>query len=126
MDKLIALTVPGGQSFEPVAGMPRGGPNELQKVISFGVTSLLIVATLLSLAFLIMGGIQWTMSGGDKTAVDAARKKLTYAIIGLVVTFSAFLIINIVGSFFGINLLSPDCPIGQFPERIPGQGTICR
>lgn len=126
MIEKLALTVPGGHSFEPVAGMPDGGANQLQRAITFGVTGLLIVASLLSLAFLIMGGIQWTMSGGDKAAVDSARKKITYAIIGLVVSFSAFLIINTVGAYFGINLLSPDCPIGKQPQYLPGAGTICR
>jgi hypothetical protein len=122
----IALTSPGGYTFEPVAGMPGGGMGQLQRAIRWGVTALFIGATLLALAFLIMGGIQWIMSGGDKAAIESARKKIVWAVIGLIVTFGAYLVLNILGSFFGLNLLSPDCPIGEFPRRLADGTTVCR
>lgn len=111
--KYLSFTVPGGNadnptdiSINPVGGMPKGGTSSIGAVIQSGITYLFIIATLLALFFLIFGGIQWIMSQGDKTKVEGARKKITYAIIGLIVAFSAYLIINTVGTFFGVKLLN--------------------
>jgi hypothetical protein len=57
----------------------------------------------LSLIYIVIAGMQWITSGGDKTKLDAARKKLTYAIIGLVVAFMSFLIVSVLGYVFGVN-----------------------
>jgi threonine/homoserine/homoserine lactone efflux protein len=99
----IAFNLPGTYSIEPVAGMPTGGLNTLKNVITNGLTWAFVLITLASLAFLIWGGIEWITSGGDKGKVDAARKKITYAIIGLLVALSSFLIINVLGWFLGIG-----------------------
>ena len=66
----------------------------------------LVLFLFLALIFLIWGGIQWTMSGGDKEGIQKARLKLTYAIIGLVVTTLAFFIVNIISGFFGFNFFT--------------------
>lgn len=112
----IVLAIPGYGEINPVGDVPTGGTDTVQNVIQFGTTFLLIAATLLSLAFIIFGGIKWTISGGDKTALEGARKMITYAIIGLVITFLSFFIINTIGDFFGVKLLgTPLCklPGGQ-------------
>jgi hypothetical protein len=57
---------------------------------------------------LLISGIQWITSGGDKTAVEGAKGRLTQALIGIVVLFSAFAIIKLVQGLFGINILSID------------------
>lgn len=67
------------------------------------VNILIVIAAILSLFFLIWGGIKWITSGGDKTKVDEARKTLTAAIIGLIITLLAFFIITLIASLFGIE-----------------------
>ncbi len=104
MEKL-AFNLPGPYEIRPVPGMPTGGIDKVETIIQVGITLLFIAATLLALAFLIYGGIRWITSGGDKTGVENARKTITYAIIGLVISFLAFFIINIIGAFFGIKLI---------------------
>ena len=37
--------------------------------------------------------------------IEAARKRIIYAIVGLVVAFSSFFIINLIGNFFGVKIL---------------------
>lgn len=100
----IALTTPGNYNLNPpVPNFPTGGESTLNSVLSWGVNFLFIIATLLALAFLIWGGISWIISGGDKAGVEAARKKIIYALIGLIITFSSFLILNMIERFFKIN-----------------------
>ncbi len=75
----------------------------LQKVPQFLITLLLVVGILISLIFLIYGGIKWVISGGDKANVDAARKHIVAAIVGLVIVVAAFFIINVVFTFLGVG-----------------------
>lgn len=107
--KYLAFKVPGINTEKPIEIIGvNGAPKEgtlLTQVLPALITYLLIGTTLLALAFLIFGGIRWIISGGDKTAVESARKMITYAIIGLVIAFLSFFIINTIGGFFGVKLL---------------------
>lgn len=53
------------------------------------------VALIIALAFLILGGIKWIMSGGDKEGTQKAKETITSALIGLAVVISAFILINL-------------------------------
>lgn len=55
-----------------------------------------MAAGLLAVIFVIIGGIKYTLSGGDAAGLKSAKETITYAIIGLVVTFLAFGIVNFV------------------------------
>jgi len=105
MDKLdkIALNLPGKYEIKAVAGMPSGGLNLVDNLISNITTILLISVVVIALFFLIWGGIMWIISGGDKVKVEAARNRIVYSIIGLIVAFSAFFIVNIVLQFLGVT-----------------------
>lgn len=70
------------------------------------VSLVLAIAVIVALFFLVWGGIKWITSGGDKTGVEGARNTIIAAIVGLIIAFLAYLIINFVGGFFGINLFN--------------------
>ncbi len=111
MKDLLTFTVPGGTSIDPIAGMPSGGTDAVQRVIQSGITYLFVAATLLALFFLIFGGIQWIMSSGEKEKIEAARKRIIYAILGLLIAFLSFFIINTIGTFFSVKLLDTPGPV---------------
>ncbi len=75
------------------------------KLISALVGTLLIIAALLAFLFLIMGGIQWITSGGDKAGMEAARNKITHAIVGLIIVGAAWAIMILVQNFLGITVI---------------------
>ncbi len=101
---LLALTLPGGQTVNPPGGVPQGGLAVTSKVIGNVTSIMLILTVILSLIFLIVGGMQWIQSGGDKQKVAGARARITYAIIGLVVALVSFFIVNVVGLIFNVKL----------------------
>jgi hypothetical protein len=103
--KYLSLTLPGGQTVQPPSSIPHGGLSVVAKVVGNAITLLLIITTVLSLIYLILGGIQWINSGGDKSKVSSARGQITFAIVGLVIALVSFFIINLVGYFFKTNLL---------------------
>lgn len=76
---------------------------QVGNVISQAITLILIIAVVLALAFLIWGGVKWITSGGDKGKVESARNTIIAAIIGLVIAFLAFFILNLVLGLFGID-----------------------
>lgn len=98
---------------------PIFGPG-LQGVYSSGPTSFLstfipnfiglvfVIGVLIFFFMFIWGAIQWISSGGDKQALEAARGRITSAVIGIVILLAAFALLNIVETFFGINILTID------------------
>lgn len=77
-----------------------GGLNSLLNNLA---QTFLVVAVAVALFVLILGGIKWATGGGDKEALGSAQKMITSAIIGLVIVFSTWAIINLVKNFFGIG-----------------------
>lgn len=77
-------------------------PNQ---AIRIGITALLIGGVLAAFAYLVLGAIKWITSGGDKNQLAAAKEQIIQAIIGLFILLSVFVIMNLIGYFFNINLL---------------------
>lgn len=85
---------------------------KIGNVIGPGVQLIFIVAIIIALAYLIWGGIKWIMSGGDKTALEEARNHLVAAIIGLVIIFLVYFVLNILVGFFlpGVSIQNLKLP----------------
>jgi hypothetical protein len=64
------------------------------------ITVLLIFAVIVAVIFIIIGGIRWVMSGGDKSKVESARGTITGAVIGIIIALSAYFILNVVTYLF--------------------------
>lgn len=70
-----------------------------------------IVAIVAALGWLIYGAFKWILSGGDKTAVEEARNHITAAIVGLVIVFLSYFVLNFVIFFFtGTPITAIDLP----------------
>ena len=54
------------------------------------------IAGAIAVIFMVMGGIQYMTSGGDKIAVEQSRGRITAAIVGLIIVLGAVLIVNTV------------------------------
>ncbi len=57
-----------------------------------------------SFIYLLWGAFQWVTSGGDKEAVSKAQKRITNALVGLVITFSIFAILYLIKWIFDVDL----------------------
>lgn len=80
----------------------------LARLIATLWRTILTVGGLAVIIFLIWGGIAWLTAGGDKTRVEAARNRITNALVGLAIIFAAIAIISLIQTAFGINILSPE------------------
>ena len=86
------------------------GADQFGPIVSNVITILIIIAVLIAVLFLIWGGIQWIMSGGDKSKVESARNSIIGAIIGLVIVFLAYFIISVVANLFDVNISNLTLP----------------
>jgi len=96
--------LPGGQ-FERLGELTIGG------IVAAAIRLILIVAALVAFIFLIIGGIRWITSGGDKEGTAKAQSTITAALIGLVIVFAAWAIIRLIEVFFGIEILTLTIPV---------------
>lgn len=84
---------PAGAGFDPLCKTSSADP---QTLLSRILNLLLLLGAAAALIFLIIGGFKWITAGGDKTKVEAARSTIVGAIIGLIVVFLSFFVINFV------------------------------
>ena len=61
---------------------------------------LLFLIGAVSVIMLIIGGIRYTISGGDSSQITAAKNTILYAVIGIIVALLAYAIVNFVVSSF--------------------------
>jgi hypothetical protein len=78
---------------------------DIGQLISALVGTTLIIAALLAFLYLILGGIKWITSGGDKAGMEEARNKITHAIVGLIIVGAAWAIMTLVQNFLGVQII---------------------
>lgn len=99
MQNAINLGVPAGSGFENLQTLQFGG------IVSAGIQLLLVIAAIVFFFILVLGGVKWITSGGDKAKTEGARNQITAALVGLVIVFAAWAIIQLIETFFGIDIL---------------------
>lgn len=112
---------PPGEQFNALCNLTFGNGSGL---IGNLITFIFVIAIILALGYLIYGGIRWILSQGDKGKVDAARQHIIAALIGLIVVFLSYFLLNIVLTFFGIpqgikGLVIPNITADQTPSPTP-------
>lgn len=89
---------------------PVGAIAEFSPVISGALRIVMVIAGLICFLYIIWGGLEWMMSGGEKTAVATAKSKLTAAFLGLMVVLSAWAIVKLLEYLFGFQIFSFEFP----------------
>lgn len=105
----------GGGGVAPITNPALGpslqsktGIEFIQDLVPRMVGLAFLVGVLVFFFIMITGAIQWITSGGDKTALEGARGKITNAIVGVVILLSLFALLKVIEDFFGINILALD------------------
>ncbi|MBP9718470.1 hypothetical protein KBD59_04205 [Candidatus Gracilibacteria bacterium] len=76
---------------------------ELIDLVNKGIAYAIIIAGFLSVVFIFVGGISFILSGGQEDKIKQAVSTIRYAIIGLVITVLAVIIVNALGKILGIG-----------------------
>jgi len=84
---------------------PPGYAANFGNLISFVLRVVLAIGALLVFFYLILGGIEWITSGGDKGKTESARNKITAAVIGLIILAASYAVLNLALGFLGLGSL---------------------
>lgn len=80
------------------------GP-DLSTLITNTINLFFVIGGIGFTIMILWGAVNWILSGGDKEKIAGARKRITTAIIGLVLLSSAFVVTLVVGQITGIDAL---------------------
>lgn len=101
----IPLAPPGGfAGFGPLGNVTSGeeAVSTFSKFISSTIGIMTVVAILWFIFVFITGAIGIIGAGGDKAALEVAKKRIANGLIGLVVTIASIFIIKLIGYLIGI------------------------
>ena len=101
----IKLFQPPGYGVKSNIGTNAQAESIVETVLRNVISIFFAVGGIGVVVYFIWGAVDWILSGGDKEKVSSARKKMTHAIIGLVLLSLSYVIINIVGEIVGFNPL---------------------
>jgi len=88
-------------------------PAKLSDIVGILQNIIKLLAPAAAIAFFIMllvGGFQFLTSGGDPKAVGAAKNTLTYAVIGIVLVISAWLVLLLIKNITGVSVTTVELP----------------
>ena len=90
------------QEVKDAAGCEGKNANALPGIIQGILSAIIGVAGLVSVVYIIIGGVQYMTSSGDASKVEKAKKTILYACIGLIVCALSFVIVNfVIGNILG-------------------------
>jgi FtsH-binding integral membrane protein len=118
----------GIQGIGKLAHPGSGAVTIFSNFISGVIGIMTIIAIIWAIFSIITGAISIISSGGDKQALETARKRIMMGIIGLIIVLVALLIIELVGYFLGLkdilniqnlfNLVSPGSQGASQPHKV--------
>lgn len=98
----------GTSVFSNLIGDSQGGSIFLGMVIPRLVGFIFVAGSTIFFFMLLWGAVSWILSGGDKAHIEAAKGRLTNAVVGMILLVGSFAIIKFIEIFFGINILLID------------------
>ncbi len=107
IEKVLAqsLKLPWEGEGSPEITGPEGFQfNSLGELVSQPVTQYVFAAAGIGLLLmLIRAGFSFLTSAGDAKKLEQGKQQLTYALMGFIVVFAAYWIVQILGKIFGIT-----------------------
>lgn len=97
------------QNFEEIQknAMPEfefaGNNGKIGNIVSALLPYLFSISGIILLLYLIYGGFQLMLSRGDPKAMQSAQAKITNAIVGFVIIFLAYWLVQLLGKVLGLD-----------------------
>ncbi len=108
----IRLSPEGGFKGQGPLGLEGKDPKQAGEIFSDFISTAIGLITIIAFiwfTFLMLTGAYGFMSaGGDKQALETARKRITTGIVGVIIVIAAVFIVDLIGELIGIpNILNP-------------------
>lgn len=96
------IQLPDGKTIS--GPLPAGKFPNLASVVSNALPFIFPIAGVLLLLYLVWGGFDYLTSMGDAKKAEAAKGKLTNAVIGFLIIFFAYWIVQILDNVFRLGV----------------------
>ncbi|HEU0266262.1 MAG TPA: TrbC/VirB2 family protein, partial [Candidatus Saccharimonadaceae bacterium] len=102
---LVAFSAPGAQAINVFSGscsadssakLCKSTSDNASSMIHNIINLLIYAVGIISVIMVVIGGLRYTLSGGDSSGLNSAKNTILYAIVGLVVAVMAYAIVNFV------------------------------
>lgn len=99
----------GTEIIGPLPTLPSGGYKftNLASVVNQAIPLMFSIAGIILLLYLVWGGFGYLISMGDVKKAETAKKKLTNAVIGFVIIFVAYWLVQIADYIFKLGIYTP-------------------
>lgn len=92
-------------------GVLQGAQNTNHEVgfaslIGTALSVIMVFGVLLVMYFLVMAGISWITSNGDKGKLDEARTRIMQTLVGIIILASVLALVSFVQYVLGIQILT--------------------
>ena len=131
------VVIPGEPVVTTVEGFVRGKVTDLAQYIGFIYNFLIGIIGLVAGVSIMIGGFTYLTAGGDKSKVEDGKKRIYNALAGMVIAFTAYLLLNTINPNL-VNLKVPTVativaqkvPFGGYqpivwPEHLCSQDSDC-
>ena len=107
--RLLAEVVDIGKATKLTESRTLDSYQSFSDIINLIVRGSITVASIILVVLLIFGGITFIINAGngDAKKADQGKKTITASIIGFAVVIFAYLIIKIIETFTGLDILKP-------------------
>ena len=99
------------KAFEETSGFAPASPTSLGSIVATVIQAFLGLLGIIFLVLIVTAGYRWMMAGGNEEKMKEAKDMIHRAIIGLIITVSAYAITYFV--FTNISFGGGDGPGGQ-------------
>ncbi len=99
------LILPGGQTV--TGPLPSGRFTNLASIVTNALPIVFSVAGIILLLYLLWGGFDYLTSMGDPKKAESGRNKITNAVIGFIIIFAAFWLVQIIDYIFKLKVYTP-------------------
>jgi hypothetical protein len=106
------------EGLEPTI-IPRFAGGTVGDIVNSAITYLFPVVGFLLFIYLIFGGYQYLLSGGNPKSIEAGKKNITNAIIGFIIVFASYWIVSVIGRILGIGAIGNIFTPSATPTPVP-------
>jgi len=76
----------------------------LSSLITVALPYLFSIAGLILFAYLVWGGFDYLTSMGDPKKAEAGKNKITYAVLGFIIIFASYWLVQIISRLFNLGI----------------------
>jgi hypothetical protein len=99
------INIGGNQIVGPLGPNPKF--TNLGSLVSAALTFVFPVAGILLFLYLVWGGFDYLISMGDPKKAEAGKNKITNAVIGFIIIFASYWIVQVVDYIFKLGVYNP-------------------